>query len=75
MKKDLEQIIQDKNSDTEMIEMAETDLDQMKIKKQNYENKLKIFLFPKDEDDDKMQLSKLEQVQGIRSFSFLCRFI
>ena len=39
-KKDLEQIIQDKNSDTEMIKMAEKDLDELKIIKIDYENKL-----------------------------------
>ena len=46
--KDLDQIIQDKNSDLEMIEMAKKDLEELKIKKKNYENKLKIFLLPKD---------------------------
>ena len=30
-KKDLEQIIQDKNSDSEMVEMAEKDLNELKI--------------------------------------------
>ena len=34
-KKDLEQIIHDKNSDSEMVEMAEKDLKELKIKKQN----------------------------------------
>ena len=52
-KKDLEQIIKDKNSVSEMIEMAEKDLEELKIKKEDYENKLKIFLLPKDEDDGK----------------------
>ena len=42
-KKDLEQIIEDKKSDTEIVEMAEKDLTHLKIKKQDYENKLKIF--------------------------------
>ena len=32
-KKDLEQIIKDKNSDLEMIEMAEQDLNEIKLKK------------------------------------------
>ena len=52
-KNDLEQIIKDQNSDSEMIEMAEKDLEELKVKKEDYENKLKIFLLPKDEDDDK----------------------
>ena len=52
-KKDLEQILEDKSNDNEMIKMAEKDLDEMKIKKEKYENKLKIFLLPKDDDDEK----------------------
>ena len=49
-----EQISQDKSNDPEMIDMAKKDLQDME-KKEVYENKLKIFLLPKDEDDDKMQ--------------------
>tara|TARA_B100000674_G_C37072044_1_gene572080 strand:+ start:178 stop:489 length:312 start_codon:yes stop_codon:yes gene_type:complete len=41
--RDLEQIIQDKNNDNEMIEMAKQDLNALKVKKEDYENKLKIF--------------------------------
>ena len=37
--KDLENIIKDKNNDTEMTEMAERDIDQLKVKKIDYENK------------------------------------
>ena len=43
-KKDLQQIIQDKNNDSEMIEMAEKDLNDLLVKEKNYENKLTIFL-------------------------------
>ena len=71
-KKDLEVIIQDKNSDTEMIEMAENDLDEMKIKKQNYENKLKIFLLPKDEDDDKDAIVEIRAGTGGLEASLFC---
>ena len=49
VKKDLEQILKDKDNDSEIIEMAKKDLEDMEQKKQNYENKLKIFLLPKDE--------------------------
>ena len=42
-KKDLQQIINDKNSDMEIIKLAEKDLSELKIKKQEYESKLKIF--------------------------------
>ena len=34
-KKDLEQILQDKNNDAEIIEMAKKDLNEIKLKKKN----------------------------------------
>ena len=71
-KKDLEQIIQDKNSDTEMIEMAEKDLEELKIKKINYENKLKIFLLPKDDDDDKDAIVEIRAGTGGLEASLFC---
>ena len=63
-KKDLEQIIKDKNNDIEMVKMAEKDLNDLKIKKQDYENKLKIFLLPKDEDDDKNAIVEIRAGTG-----------
>ena len=71
-KKDLEQIIEDKNIDTEMIEMAERDLKELKIKKQDYENKLKIFLLPKDEDDDKDAIVEIRAGTGGLEASLFC---
>ena len=71
-KKDLEQIIQDKNSDTEMVEMAEKDLEELKIKNQDYENKLKIFLLPKDEDDDKDAIVEIRAGTGGLEASLFC---
>ncbi len=71
-KKDLEQIIQDKNSDTEMIKMAEKDLDELRIKKIDYENKLKIFLLPKDEDDDKDAIVEIRAGTGGLEASLFC---
>ena len=71
-KKDLEQIIQDQNSDSEMIEMAEKDLEELKIKKQDYENKLKIFLLPKDEDDDKNAIVEIRAGTGGLEASLFC---
>ena len=71
-KKDLEQIIQDKSSDSEMIEMAEKDLEELKIKKQDYENKLKIFLLPKDEDDDKNAIVEIRAGTGGLEASLFC---
>jgi len=71
-KKDLEQIIQDQDSDSEMIEMAKKDLDKLKIKKQDYENKLKIFLLPKDEDDDKNAIVEIRAGTGGLEASLFC---
>ena len=65
------QIIEDKKSDTEIVEMAEKDLIHLKIKKQDYENKLKIFLLPKDEDDDKNAIVEIRAVTGELEASLL----
>ncbi len=71
-KRDLEQIIEDKKSDTEIVEMAEKDLTYLKIKKQDYENKLKIFLLPKDEDDDKNAIVEIRAGTGGLEASLFC---
>ena len=71
-KNDLEQIIEDKNSDSEMIELAEKDLKELKIKKQDYENRLKIFLLPKDEDDDKNAIVEIRAGTGGLEASLFC---
>ena len=71
-KKDLEQIIQDKNNDKEIIEMAEKDLNELKNKKKDYENKLKIFLLPKDEDDDKNAIVEIRAGTGGLEASLFC---
>ncbi len=70
--KDLNQILDDKNSDSEMIEMAKKDLEGLKIKVQNYENKLKVFLLPKDEDDDKNALVEIRAGTGGLEASLFC---
>ena len=70
--KDLENIIQDKGNDTEMIEMAEKDLIELKNKKIDYENKLKIFLLPKDEDDDKNAIVEIRAGTGGLEASLFC---
>ena len=71
-KKDLEQIIKDKNNDSEIIEMAEKDLNELKTKKENYENKLKIFLLPKDKDDDKNAIVEIRAGTGGLEASLFC---
>ena len=71
-KKDLEQILKDKNSDSEIIEMAKRDLNDMENKKQKYENELKIFLLPKDEDDDKNAIVEIRAGTGGLEASLFC---
>ena len=69
---DLEQLIEDKNSDNEMTEMAKKDLDDLNIKKQEYENKLKVFLLPKDEDDGKNAIVEIRAGTGGLEASLFC---
>ena len=69
---DLENIINDKSNDAEMVEMAEKDLNQLRIKKIDYENKLKIFLLPKDEDDDKNAIVEIRAGTGGLEASLFC---
>ena len=71
-KKDLEQIVQDKESDAEISEMAQKDLAELKLKKENYENKLKIFLLPKDEDDSKNAIVEIRAGTGGLEASLFC---
>ena len=71
-KKDLELILEDKKNDTEIIEMAKKDLNDLKIKKKDYENKLKIFLLPKDEDDDKNAIVEIRAGTGGLEASLFC---
>ena len=71
-KKDLEQIVQDKNNDLEMIEMAKKDLSEIELKRITHENKLKIFLLPKDEDDDKNAIVEIRAGTGGLEASLLC---
>ncbi len=71
-KKDLEQILSDKTNDMEMIEMAKKDLADMEEKKEKYESDLKIFLLPKDEDDDKNAIVEIRAGTGGLEASLFC---
>ena len=48
---ELEKILNDQNSDDELIKMAEKELDELKVQYGKSEKKLKLFLLPKDEAD------------------------
>jgi len=71
-KKDLELILQDKSSDAEIIEMAKKDLDDLNKKRKKNENQLKIFLLPKDEDDDKNAIVEIRAGTGGLEASLFC---
>ena len=52
-KLEIQKILNDKNSDTELIKMAEIELNDLKVENENNEMKLRLFLLPKDEADKK----------------------
>ena len=63
-KKDLEKIISDQNSDKEMKELAEYELNELIKKKENSEKKIKLFLLPKDEADAKNAIIEIRAGTG-----------
>jgi peptide chain release factor 1 len=71
-RKDLEQILKDNNSETEMKNLAEKELETLIHKKTNYTNKLKIFLLPKDEDDSKNAIVEIRAGTGGLEASLFC---
>ena len=71
-KKDLENMIQDKSNDAEIIDLAQKDLNALVKKKEKWENDLKIFLLPKDEDDDKNAIVEIRAGTGGLEASLFC---
>ena len=63
-KEDLKKIIEDVNSDKEMTELAKVELNNLEIKKDKNENKLKLFLLPKDEADSKNAIIEIRAGTG-----------
>ena len=71
-KKDLDQIINDSKSDKDMIALAKKELIKLKESKENYENKLKIFLLPKDNDDQKNAIVEIRAGTGGLEATLFC---
>ena len=71
-KEDLELMLSDKKSDQEMLELAEKEIEELKKKKNNYENRLKIFLLPKDRDDNKNAIVEIRAGTGGLEASLFC---
>ena len=61
---ELQKILDDKNSDIELIKMAELELSNLKLENQNDEKKLKLFLLPKDEADKKDAIIEIRAGTG-----------
>ena len=71
-KKDLINMVQDKSIDKDIIELAQKDLDELILKKEKYENDLKLFLLPKDEDDNKNAIVEIRAGTGGLEASLFC---
>ena len=63
-KKEIQTILEDKNSDADMIKMAETELADLEIQMEKNEKKLKLFLLPKDEADKKNAIIEIRAGTG-----------
>ena len=71
-KKDLLNMVRDKSNDQEMIDLAQKDLNELNKKKEKYENDLKLFLLPKDEDDNKNAIVEIRAGTGGLEASLFC---
>ena len=63
-KKDLENIIEDNNSDSEMIDLAKSELENLLKRNQYNEKKIKFFLLPKDDADTKNAIIEIRAGTG-----------
>ena len=63
-KLDLEKIINDKNSEKEIKDLAEHELKDLENKKETNEKKIKLFLLPKDEADTKNAIIEIRAGTG-----------
>jgi len=61
---ELQKILGDKNSDVELIKMAEIELEELRLENEKNEKKLKLFLLPKDEADKKNAIIEIRAGTG-----------
>lgn len=66
---DLKEMVND--SDLEIQQMAEIELEEAQLKLPRLEEEIKILLLPKDPNDEKMLLLKLEVLQAVMKEIFL----
>ena len=62
--KSLENIVNDKKSEDEMISLAKLEISKLTKKYENCQNKLKVFLLPKDEADHKNAIIEIRAGTG-----------
>ena len=71
-KKDLENIINDEKSDNEMTNLAKKELAELNKQHEDNENRLKIFLLPKDLDDKKNAIVEIRAGTGGLEATLFC---
>ena len=71
-KKELENILGDKSSDKDMVALAEKELITLSKKKIDHTNKLKVFLLPKDKDDQKNAIVEIRAGTGGLEATLFC---
>ncbi len=71
-KKDLENIINDEKSDKDMINLAKKELIELEKQNKINENKLKVFLLPKDLDDKKNAIVEIRAGTGGLEATLFC---
>ena len=63
-KLEIQTILNDKNSDSELIKLAEIELNDLKVENENNEKRLRLFLLPKDEADKKNAIIEIRAGTG-----------
>jgi peptide chain release factor 1 len=71
-KTDLENIINDEKGDSEMINLAKKELIELNKQNEINENKLKVFLLPKDLDDKKNAIVEIRAGTGGLEATLFC---
>ena len=63
-RKEIQTILEDKNSDPDLLKMAEAELEELEAQNEKNEKKLKLFLLPKDEADKKNAIIEIRAGTG-----------
>ncbi len=63
-KDEIQKILDDPSSDKDLINMAQSELEELKLDKERIEKKLKIYLLPKDEADKKDAIIEIRAGTG-----------